>query len=209
LLSFPNLDNLKKKGGKVIDKVKEGITGAWNTLKKSVFNFGNLFSFPNKEYFKEKFKAFAVAWVELYNKLAKWINEKAKFTIPKFSIGGKTLWNKKTVQVISLDIKAVPKFDKGGFPSAGEMFIANETMGNPEMVGTINGRSAVANSTQITTAIAQAVAPSVYNAVSRALKENTGKSDVNVTLEGDATKLFKVIQSEGNRYKTRTGRNPF
>ncbi|MCQ2463984.1 MAG: hypothetical protein MJ095_00215 [Oscillospiraceae bacterium] len=50
-------------------------------------------------------------------------------------------------------------FAAGGFPNAGEMFIAREN--GPEMVGRIGNKTAVANNEQITTAI--------YNAVKSAL----------------------------------------
>lgn len=55
-------------------------------------------------------------------------------------------------------------FASGGFPDTGELFIAREA--GPEMVGTIGGKTAVANNDQITTAI--------YNAVKSAM--STGNS---------------------------------
>lgn len=53
------------------------------------------------------------------------------------------------------EIIPVQKFATGGFPETGQLFIANEA--GPEMVGRMNGRSAVANSDQITDGIASAV----------------------------------------------------
>lgn len=44
----------------------------------------------------------------------------------------------------------------GGFPKSGQMFVANES-GNPEMIGEWGGKAAVANNTQITQGISQAV----------------------------------------------------
>lgn len=52
----------------------------------------------------------------------------------------------------------------GGFPAAGEMFIAREN-GIPEMVGSWGGRAAVANNQQITQGIAQAVKTGMRSAV--------------------------------------------
>lgn len=46
---------------------------------------------------------------------------------------------------------------EGGFPTTGQMFIAREN-GMPEMVGTIGGRTAVANNEQIVSGIASGVA---------------------------------------------------
>ena len=61
---------------------------------------------------------------------------------------------------------AAPKISKlaaGGYPSMGQMFIAREA--GPELVGTIGGRTAVANNDQIV----QSVAAGVYDAVTDAL----------------------------------------
>ena len=60
-------------------------------------------------------------------------------------------------------------FAEGGFPDAGQLFIANEA--GPELVGTINGRTAVANNDQITTAIYDAV----YNALMAANSQEHGR----------------------------------
>ena len=70
---------------------------------------------------------------------------------PKFSISGS----------FNLDPPSVPKINvswyaSGGFPEVGELFVANEA--GPELVGTVNGRTAVANNDQIVEGIAQGVA---------------------------------------------------
>ena len=65
----------------------------------------------------------------------------------------------------------VPKLNvswyaNGGFPTTGQMFIAREA--GPELVGTMNGRTAVANNDQIVEGIAQGV----YDAVMSAIANN-------------------------------------
>ena len=60
-------------------------------------------------------------------------------------------------------------FASGGFPDEGQLFIANEGSA-PEMVGTINGRAAVANNDQIVEGIRQGV----YEAVSAAMLQQSG-----------------------------------
>ena len=52
----------------------------------------------------------------------------------------------------------------GGFPKAGQMFVAREN-GLPEMVGSWGGRAAVANNAQITQGIAQAVQSGMHTAM--------------------------------------------
>ena len=101
--------------------------------------------------------------------------------------------------------KSVTGFATGGFPNQGQLFIANEA--GPELVGTMGGRTAVANSDQITQGIAQAVAPAVYNAVVSAM--SVSGSNVNVNLVGDTKKIFSVVQTEANNYVAQTGQSPF
>lgn len=78
-----------------------------------------------------------------------------------------------------------PEFKaKGGFVAEGQMFIAREK--GPEMVGTINGQTAVANNDQIVEAISIGVA--------KAMMVTGGKNTtVNITAEGDASGLLNFI----------------
>ena len=50
----------------------------------------------------------------------------------------------------------------GGFPTSGRLFYANEG-GNPELIGRIGNRTAVANNDQITQGIYQAVSAGIAN----------------------------------------------
>lgn len=85
----------------------------------------------------------------------------------------------------------------GGFVDRGDLFIANEA--GAEMVGSIGGRTAVANNDQIVSAVSAGVAQAVSSVLG-------GQStNVNVTLEGDAKGIFKVVQKEGRAYSARTG----
>lgn len=72
-------------------------------------------------------------------------------------------------------------FASGGFPDEGQMFIARES--GPEMVGTIGGRTAVANNDQIVEGIRQGV----FEAVSAAM--NGGQNDVNVKVYLDSREI--------------------
>lgn len=76
----------------------------------------------------------------------------------------------------------------GGYVPNGDLFLANEK--GAEFIGAIGGNTAVANNNQITEAIAQAT----YTAMSQALSENGGS--VNIVVEGDADRMFKVFQKK-------------
>lgn len=85
------------------------------------------------------------------------------------------------------------KFADGGFPNAGQLFIAREDGAGAELVGTIGGRTAVANNDQIVEGIRQGV----YEAVSAAMS-NGGNNDVSVKVYLDSREI-KNGQSRLNR----------
>ena len=91
----------------------------------------------------------------------------------------------------------VPMLASGGFPSVGEMFIARES--GPEMVGTMGGRTAVANNDQIV----EAVSAGVYEAVSAAMSKSGADGEppvsVNVYLDG------KQIEASVRRVRQERG----
>lgn len=102
------------------------------------------------------------------------------------------------------EIIPVQKFATGGFPETGQLFIANEA--GPEMVGRMNGRSAVANSDQITDGIASAVymANREQNQLLREqnqlLRAILAKPGVN---KDDVVELWKAGAAD---YRSQTGR---
>lgn len=61
-----------------------------------------------------------------------------------------------TPEAIDEFFRKIKGYASGGFPDYGDIFIANER--GPEMVGTIGGRTAVVNNSQIETAIENAIA---------------------------------------------------
>ncbi|WP_312371875.1 hypothetical protein [Lachnoclostridium sp.] len=98
-------------------------------------------------------------------------------------------------------IKAAP-YATGGFPSTGELFVANEN--GPEMLGKMGNRNVVANNMQITDGIEQAA----YNGFTRALKDSGGLK-TNLRLDTNSKGLFKVVQDESIDYFNRTGSPAF
>ena len=101
-------------------------------------------------------------------------------------------------------IKGVLGFASGGFPKSGQMFMAREN-GTPEMVGTIGGRTAVANNDQITSAIANAV----YNAIVSAggITGNRGaNTTANINLDVDGETIARVNYNYQTRQLRQKGR---
>lgn len=79
---------------------------------------------------------------------------------------------------IGVRLDDIPQYATGGYPTQGQLFIANEA--GAEMVGSIGGRTAVANNDQIV----QAVAAGVYDAVTAAMKGNGNATNVHVYIDG-------------------------
>lgn len=96
----------------------------------------------------------------------------------------------------------VKGYADGGFVGSGQMFIAREA--GPEMVGSIGGRTAVANNDQIV----QAVSLGVYNAVVDAMgKTSGGNQPISVQING--REVFRAMQDESYSFKKRTGQPAF
>ncbi len=82
--------------------------------------------------------------------------------------------------------KKLRGYASGGFPDYGSLFIANES--GPELVGTLGGRTAVVNNSQIETALYNAI----FSAFSDARGNNTG-GDIHVTCEVDGEVLAEAV----------------
>lgn len=137
-----------------------------------------------------------------------WNKVKTKLTFPI-----KTphfIWGSRTTKILGQSIKVpdlkINWYANGGFPDMGQLFIAREA--GAEMVGNIGGKPAVANNDQITTAIADAVGPAVYDAVMTALANSEmGSGDIAVYVGGQKITDF-IIKDIQNRTKASGGINP-
>lgn len=91
----------------------------------------------------------------------------------------------------------VPGFASGGFPSAGSLFWAGET-NTPELLGTVNGRTAVAGGAEIT-----GIREAIYDVGAQML---SAMANEKVTIEGDMSKFLRVLKksqyNEGLRLGT-------
>jgi hypothetical protein len=73
-------------------------------------------------------------------------------------------------------------FASGGFPDEGQLFVAREA--GPEMVGTIGGRTAVANNDDIV----EGIRAGVFEAVSAAMGGNNGGTQFKLYLDSKEIK---------------------
>ena len=138
---------------------------------------------------------------EIWNKFANWMNDKLTWEIEPIEIMGKTIFEGTTI-----NLGKIPTFAIGGFPKEDGLFMANRG----ELVGQFsNGKTAVANNEQITTGIANAVYPAVYNAVSEAMRSNAGSNEPKIKVfVGDRELTDIVIDGVNDRFR-RTGNFAF
>lgn len=188
----------KEKWEKLADGIKKGIQGKWD----DVVDWWD--SKPALQRISVAIEDFKAKIQNAWNSFKQWWNdlglEFPHIDTPHFKIDGEFSLAPPKVPKVSIDWYA-----NGGFPNKGQLFVANEVA--PEMVGTMDGRTAVANQQEITTGIANAVYPAVYNAVVAAMSE--ANNNVNITLQGDADKLFTMVQDKANNYTNMTGQAAF
>lgn len=159
--------NIKSNATSTFTSMKTSITGIWSNLWSSL---------------KGTINSIIGGVEKMANGVIKGLNgmigalNKLSFDIPDWvpGLGGKKFgFNIKTIGTIS-----IPRLADGGFPSIGQLFIAREA--GAEMVGSIGGRTAVANNDQIVEGIYQGVLAAMR--VSEG--GNNGSFDVKVYLDG-------------------------
>lgn len=91
----------------------------------------------------------------------------------------------------------------GGFPDAGSLFIAREN--GPEMVGSIGGRTAVANNGQIVDAIAYGVSDAMSEVLMGFLQnfDNGGDSEQPIVINLDSMTLYRGVLRGKRKYDAR------
>lgn len=82
----------------------------------------------------------------------------------------------------------VTRYANGGTPMSGQMFIANEA--GPEMVGTLNGSTAVVNNDQIVNSIADGV----FRAASAAFGSGQREPVNDITIKIDSETIYRAVR---------------
>jgi hypothetical protein len=194
------LDGIRHGVADKLAEVKQAITDKWsevetwfntNVAPKLTLSFW-MDKFRNiKESLVSTVKPAVNSAIGLLNRMINWINDHVVLELPPVTIFGVQVFDGLTVRPIN--IPNIPLFAEGGFPNIGQMFIAREA--GPELVGNINGKTAVANNDQIVAAVSQGV----YEAVVAAMSANrsSGSQNINVYLDGrQITAAVEKRQSE-------------
>lgn len=104
---------------------------------------------------------------------------------------------------VFVGIKSLFGFADGGFPDTGELFVAREA--GPELVGRINGKTAVANNDQIVSGISSGVYNAMIGAMSKGNRNNT---TVTAIFQVDGKQVAKQVINAHNKEVMQTGRSP-
>lgn len=178
---------------------EEAITNAKNKVAELSREFQNM----TKDY-KVTFSADITKLVDMRMELEKARDAAYKLAgyKPAMSAGQRTKMNELVLSAAyEINMGTMKGYASGGFPESGSMFLAGEG-GSPEMVGTINGKTAVANSDQIV----QAVSSGVYSAVVAAMNGTNGRNnDIHVTLQLGEYELANAVVSALNNQTRRIG----
>ena len=171
-----------------LTEVKNSISDKWTEVKK--WYSTNVAPKFTKVYWAEKFaglkdgfvqtiKNMLNSGIEMLNRFISWLNDKMSFSWDAITVAGKEIVPAGHIQLFTIP-QISGRFADGGFPDMGQMFIAREA--GPELVGNINGRTAVANNDQIVAAVSQGVYSAVVAAMS-SVSNDAGQA-VNVYLDG-------------------------
>lgn len=172
-------NSIKDKLSEIWDSVKTTIEEKWNAIKewfdgiwqkiKDIFNLDEMLE-VGKNIMNKLWEGMSNIWEDVKN----WLGGIADFVGSVWDgivDGAKNLFKRGKEEAEESDSDSsgpggtsdyvdsgpgVKGHATGGFPKSGQMFVANEN-GTPEMIGKWGGKAAVANNTQITQGISQAV----------------------------------------------------
>ena len=163
-----NWPAMKSAGSDLLHRVAEGLRSAVGRIASQVRNIG-------QNIVDQIRSGIAQKWGELTG----WFNSIWSGLFSNRSVNvGVTTQNTPTTTRSSAFSRY--HFAAGGFPEPGQLFLARES--GPEMVGSIGGRTAVANNPQIVSAIEGGV----FRAVSSALSSlsSSGRGDIVLNVNG-------------------------
>ena len=154
--AWKKVKNVFTTGGQVFEGIQNGIVSAFKTIVNAIIKGIN--------------SVIAIPFNGINTALEK-IRDIKFLNIQPF---------KSVIKTIS--VPQIPLLAQGGFPEAGQMFIAREA--GAELVGNIGGRTAVMNNDQIV----ESVSAGVYQAVLAALggnNEDGGETNIVINLDGE------------------------
>lgn len=203
-------DSTQRIFGGVIDFIAGVFTGdwerAWNGIKDIFGGIWDRFTAIVKAPINAVLmmcEGLANGIIKAFNGIKKTLN-KLSFDVPDWipEFGGKSfgLHFQMTPEI------SLPRLAKGGVVDAGQLFIAREK--GPELVGMHGSKTAVMNNDQLLDTVTESlkqdfaeISADVAAQVAMQMSGGQQPSNVVVTLQGDAGKIFKVVQTEAKKYE--------
>lgn len=190
-----------------VDDAKTAITEKWNAIWDGVSQKWSDFKTDLQEgwdtFWKETLPGFVKDCANLVirriNKIVDAINNLFHIDFKGLKIAGVELVPAFNVQLVK--IPKIPELASGGFVNEGQLFIAREA--GAEMVGSINGKTAVANNDQIVTAVSDGV----YKAVKDAMGGG-GNQNITLVVQMNGREVYREMVNENNRVVRTTGKSP-
>lgn len=184
------------KGTDIIQGLKEGFTDRWNSFTDILSELPNKIqdAVPN---------LFDVGAGIIQN----FANGFSSIHIPMPHIGWD--WSGGNINIGNWSF-SLPRFNlqwyaQGGFPEAGQLFMANEA--GPELVGKMGNRNAVANNNQIVEGIKAGVFEAVLDALNASgiLDRDDSEKEVvlELTVKTDSETLYKAVRKGKRKYDHR------
>lgn len=184
------------KGTDIIQGLKEGFTDRWDSFTDILSELPNKIqdAVPN---------LFDVGAGIIQN----FANGFSSIHIPMPHIGWD--WSGGNINIGNWSF-SLPRFNlqwyaQGGFPEAGQLFMANEA--GPELVGKMGNRNAVANNNQIVEGIKAGVFEAVLDALNASgiLDRDDSEKEVvlELTVKADSETLYKVVRKGKRKYDHR------
>lgn len=189
-------DNIVETVGKIWGDDNSGIKGTFKKIADGLSSFiGDLFDGNHLGKIGNQLKDTLNSVISMFETAVNWIIKGLNFFVENVNdaldihidipnwvpgIGGN--------QFTGFSLPEIPefsfyKFEKGGFPDKGSLFMANE-VGNPELVGKIGNQTAVVNNQQIVKAVSEGVFNAVVSAMSKTSSSNdSSKNEIHIYLD--------------------------
>lgn len=176
-------------------KVKSGAESGWKSASQTISSWASTAA----SNIKSAFKGMYDLGKQIANDIQKGIKS-ITIGIPHLNTSYTSKYLGSWIGTIQIPHFSLSYYAEGGFPDAGQLFIAREN--GAEMVGSMNGRTAVANNDQIVEGITEGVASANARLVDLLMEQNRLLKELNekeFSAEVDVGTISKAMDRKNRR----------